>query len=180
MPLSKITKVDKTLHSEYVDTRLTNATIPVSDTIKINRLFTFSNRPDTRKKGENVGMLKQSTTLITQLFISLQSRPAADMVIFFKHSETNENPLLYRIVVCLEREKSYIYWLVSKLQQPAFVQQHMFYLWLLSFIWCAQLEYVSLNVVLFQENQPTSTVERVDAIWDTYPEETWNRCSYMT
>ena len=34
---------------------------------------------------ENVGMLKQNTTLITQLFISLQSRPEADIVDFFKY-----------------------------------------------------------------------------------------------
>ena len=31
-------------------------------------------------------------------------------------------------------------------------------------------EYVSLNIVPFLKNQLTSTVERVDAIWDTYPE----------
>ena len=30
-------------------------------------------------------------------------------------------------------------------------------------------EYVSLNVVPFLENQMTSTVQRFDAIWDTYP-----------
>ena len=47
-------------------------------------------------------------------------------------------------------------------------------------------EYVSINVLPFLENQLTSTVERVDAIWDTYPEklrrveQTWNRCSYTT
>ena len=97
MSLSKITEVGKTLHSEYVDTRLTNATVPFSCTIKINRLFTFSHRSDTRKKGE-----------ITQLFISLQSRPEAEMVDFF-NIKTNENPLLYRIVVCFERETSQIY-----------------------------------------------------------------------
>ena len=71
-------------------------------------------------------MLKQNTTLITQLFITLESRPEADM-------KTNENPLLYRIMVCLERETSHIYWLVSKLQQPAFMQQDNLYFWFL--IW---------------------------------------------
>ena len=80
--LSKITKVGKTIHLEYVDTRLTNTTVPVSHTIKRNRFFTFSNRPDTRKKGEKDGMLIQ-ITFITQLFISLQSRPEADMVDLF-------------------------------------------------------------------------------------------------
>ena len=38
MSLYKITEVGKTLHSEYIDTRLTNATVPVSQTIKINSL----------------------------------------------------------------------------------------------------------------------------------------------
>ena len=81
MSLSKITEVGKTLHLEYVDTRLTNANVPVSHTIKRNCLFTFSNRPDTRNKGEKDGMLKQ-ITLITKLFVSVQSRPEADMVDF--------------------------------------------------------------------------------------------------
>ena len=35
-------------------------------------------------------------------------------------------------------------------------------------------EYVSLNVVPFLENQLTSTVKHVDAIWDTYPEKISN------
>ena len=58
MSLSKITKVEKTLHIEYVDTRLTNTTVPVSHTIKKTRFFTFSDRPDTQKNGEKDGMLK--------------------------------------------------------------------------------------------------------------------------
>ena len=82
MSLSKITEAGKNLHLDYVDTCLTNTTVPVSHTIKINRLFMFSNRPDTREKGEKDEMLKQ-ITLITQLFISPQSRPEADMVNFF-------------------------------------------------------------------------------------------------
>ena len=88
MSLSKITEVGKT-HLEYVDTRLTNATVPVSHTIEIYRLFTFSNHPDTRKKGEKDGMSKQ-VTLITQLFISLQSRPEADMVDLIKYKKQRE------------------------------------------------------------------------------------------
>ena len=51
MSLSKITEIGKTLHLEYVDTRLTNATVPVPHTVKRNCLFRFSNCPDTRKNG---------------------------------------------------------------------------------------------------------------------------------
>ena len=39
-------------------------------------------------------MLKQNTTLITQLFISLQSRPKADMIDFFKYENQREPPSL--------------------------------------------------------------------------------------
>ena len=40
-------------------------------------------------------MLKQNTTLITQLFIYLQSRPEADMVDFFRYIENRrEHPSL--------------------------------------------------------------------------------------
>ena len=42
MSLSKIIEVGKTLHSVDVDTRLTNATGPVSHTINRNRLFTLA------------------------------------------------------------------------------------------------------------------------------------------
>ena len=67
-------------------------TVPVPHTIKRNGLFTFSNRPDTRKKGEKDGMLKQITSF--HIFLNMN---------------TNENPILYRIVVCLERETSWVY-----------------------------------------------------------------------
>ena len=51
----------------------------------------FSNRPDIRNK---VGMFKQNTTLITQLFISLQSRTETDMIDFFKYENQREPPFL--------------------------------------------------------------------------------------
>ena len=72
--------------------------------LKVTVCSGFSNCPDTRKNGEKDGMLKQ-ITLITQRFISLQSRPEADMVDLFKH-ENQREPLLYSTVVCLEREIS--------------------------------------------------------------------------
>ena len=179
MSLSKITELGKTLHSEYVDTRLTNATVPVSHTIKRNNSFTFSNRPDTRKKGEKVGMLKQNTTLITQLFLSLQSRPEADMVDFFKYENQREPPSLSdrgllragnksdiltcikapTARVCTARQVSVMFFDMAAIIHMVRPTRAVTF-----------AEYVSLNVVPFLENQLTSTVKRVDAIWDTYPE----------
>ena len=63
-----------------------------------------------------------------------------------------------------------------KLQQPAFVQQDGFYLCffymaaIIHMVRPTRAEYVSLglNVVYFLENQLTSTVERVNAIWEIH------------
>lgn len=72
--LSEIREVGQTLHAEYVKSRLGNgASVPVSDTIKRNNMFTFANRPDPKKKSRKVsGVQRQNMTLLTQLFLSLQ------------------------------------------------------------------------------------------------------------
>ena len=108
--LSKIHEVGQALHEEYVNTRLDKITIPLSDTIKRNNRLTFDNRPDLRKKESKIGIQKQNTVLITQLILSLKSRPDADMAEFFKFSsnflqilQTNESLLLHQIEVHSER-----------------------------------------------------------------------------
>ena len=49
--------------------RLDKATLPQSDTIKKNNMFTFANPHDCRKKGSKVEILKQNTMLLTQFFL---------------------------------------------------------------------------------------------------------------
>ena len=51
-------------------------------------------RLDPLKKESKVGILKHNTMLITQLFLSLQSRPDADMPDFFKFENQREPPAL--------------------------------------------------------------------------------------
>ena len=63
--LSQTHEVGKSLHEDYVNTRLDNVTVPLSDTIKRNNRLTFANRPDPRKKQSKVGILRQNTVLIT-------------------------------------------------------------------------------------------------------------------
>ena len=68
--------------------------IPVSDTIKRNNVLTFSNRPDPKIKGvKESGVQRHNMTLITQ-FLSLQSRPNADMMDFFQYENQTEPPSL--------------------------------------------------------------------------------------
>ncbi|CAB4025852.1 Hypothetical predicted protein [Paramuricea clavata] len=83
--LSQIHAVGQALHAAYVTERLEKASVPISDTIKRNNMFIFPNRPDPKTKGnEDNCTQKQNMTLITQLFLSLQSRPDADMMEFFR------------------------------------------------------------------------------------------------
>ena len=88
--LCQIHEFGQALHEKYVKTRLEKGTVPLSGTIKRNNRLTFSIRPDPRKKENKVGILKQNNVLITQLFLSLQSRPDADMAEFFKYENQKE------------------------------------------------------------------------------------------
>ena len=68
--------------------------MPVSNTIQRNKILTFSNLPDLSKKGNKTsGVLKKNMTLMTQLFLSVQSRPDADMAEFFRF-ENQREPLI--------------------------------------------------------------------------------------
>ena len=67
--------------------------MPVSNTIQRNKILTFSNLPDLSKKGNKTGgVQKKNMTLMAQLFLSVQSRPDADMAAFF-HFENQREPL---------------------------------------------------------------------------------------
>ena len=92
--LCQIHEFGQALHEEYVKTWLEKGTVPLSDTIKRNNRLTFANHPDPRKKENKVGILKQNNVLITQFFLSLQSRPDADMIEFFKYENQKEPPAL--------------------------------------------------------------------------------------
>jgi hypothetical protein len=73
------------LHTAYVTERLEKASVPISDSVNRNNMFTFANRLDPKRKGKKDNCTqKQNMTLITQLFLSFQSRPDADMMDFFR------------------------------------------------------------------------------------------------
>ena len=69
--------------------------VPLSQIIKRNNMPTFANRPDTKSKSvKNRGTQKHNTTLVTQVFLSLQSRPDADIMDFFRYENQKEPPSL--------------------------------------------------------------------------------------
>jgi len=138
------------------------------------------NRPDPGKKKNKVGILKQNNVLITQLFLSLQSRPDADVAEFFKYENQKEPPALSERGSLRGGTKSDILKCINASTGRAHsVEQAT----VLVFDMAAVIhmvtptrattfdEYVSLHIVPFLKSQMTTAVQRIDAIWDTYPEQ---------
>ena len=178
--LSKIHEVGQALHEEYVNTRLDKITIPLSDTIKRNNRLTFDNRPDLRKKEIKIGIQKQNTVLITQLFLSLKSRPDADMAEFFKFENQREPPApsdrgslragtKSDILRCMNTPTGHAN--PAKEATVHVVDMAAIIHMVLPTKASTFAEYVPLHIVPFLKAQITNTVERIDAVWDTYPEQ---------
>ena len=186
--LSQIREAGQALHAAYVKERLENASVPISDTITRNNMLTFANRPDPKKKGrKDSGVQRHNMTLVTQLFLSLQSRPDADMMDFFRFENQREPPSLADQGLLRSGMKSDI---LQCLNAPtgraaAAKQATVVVLDMAAVIHMVRpttaktfSEYVTLNIVPFLEAQMKSCTQRIDAVWDNYPEE--NNLKAMT
>ena len=69
------------LYKDYAETRLMDGSKAITDTIYRNKLLTFQKPPEKSKR--DYESLKQNTALVSQLFLSIQSRHDADMGEFF-------------------------------------------------------------------------------------------------
>ena len=176
--LSKIHEFGQALHKEYLNTRPDKIIVPLSDTIKRNNMFTFANRLDPRKKESKVGILKHNTMLIIQPFLSLQSRPDADMLEFFKFENQREPSALSDrsslragtksdILKCTHAPIGHA---IPATQATVQVKAAIIHMVpptrALTFN-----GYVPLHIVPFLKAQMTTTVQRIDAVWDTYAEQ---------
>ncbi|CAB3986014.1 Hypothetical predicted protein [Paramuricea clavata] len=150
--------------------------VPISDTIKRNYMFTFANLPDLKRKGKKDNCTqKQNMTLITQLVLSLQSCPDADMMDFFHFENQREPPSLADQGSLRAGTKSDV---LECLNAPtgrasAATQATVVVLDMVAVIHMAKTfnEYVSLNIIPFLEAQMKNSTQRIDAVWDNYPEE---------
>ena len=65
------------LSNDYAETSFMDGTKAIIDTIHRNKLLTFQKQPEKPKR--DYELLKQNTALVSQLFLSIQSRRDADM-----------------------------------------------------------------------------------------------------
>ena len=70
------------------------ASLPITYTLKRQKVLTFANRPVHIKKKNLTGSIQSNSSLITKIFLSLQSRPDADMNEFFSYENQREPPTL--------------------------------------------------------------------------------------
>ena len=82
------------MNAEFVSHTIEQATSPITNTLKHQKVLTFANRPVYTKKGTKSGSAQRNSSLITKLFLSLQSRPDADMEEFFRYENQREPPRL--------------------------------------------------------------------------------------
>ena len=89
-------KVGETMFRPFVEERLEKRIKPLSDVIKRPNVFIFTNRPHTDLKtvSDKTGSAKTNSALVTKLFMSLQTRPDADIDDFFRHENKSESPSL--------------------------------------------------------------------------------------
>ena len=83
------------IHHEYVSSRIVNANRPITYILKRQGIYTFANQPDhSSPKDNRMDTMRRNTTLITQLFLSLQSRPDANIADFFGFENQRDPPSL--------------------------------------------------------------------------------------
>ena len=179
--LSQTHAMGQALHTAYVTKRLEKASVPISDTISRNNMFTFANRLDRKRKGKKYNCTqKQNMTLITQLFLSLQSRLDADMMDFFRIENQRESPSLADqgslravtmsdVLECLNAPTGCAF----AATQATVVMLVMAALIHMVHPTTAKTfnEYVLLNIIPFLEDQMKNTTQCIDAVWDNYSEE---------
>uniref|UniRef100_UPI00358E8E01 uncharacterized protein n=1 Tax=Myxine glutinosa TaxID=7769 RepID=UPI00358E8E01 len=82
----------KMLYKDYAQTRFKDGSKAITDTIHRNKLSIFQKPPDKPKRENQT--LKQNAALVAQLFLSIQSRPEADLGEFFQFENQKEPPSL--------------------------------------------------------------------------------------
>ena len=82
--LYQIDEIGKVTHETFVQSNLVDASTSIYNTIPRNSMPTFGYQPSTKEKSvEKLEVLKRNTNLVTQLFLSLRSRPGLDFSDFF-------------------------------------------------------------------------------------------------
>ena len=169
-------------HESYVQNRIVEASVPVTDTIHRQNIFTFQNRPnDKNVPGKSkVGTMKQDCNLITRLLISLQSRTDSNVEEFFKYENQRQPPSLAdRGNLRFGTKSNILQCLPGMPEEKRFQAVKLVTCFVFDMAAVIHMvkptraitfdEYVPVHLVPFLQAQFSESVTTVHAIWDTYP-----------
>lgn len=181
--LRQLPKVGKDLYMKYVEERINNCTVPISDVISKPNQYTFLKMPpvNLKKGADKISSSNNSIAIITQMFISLQARPDSDMKDFFRYENSRYPPSLsckgkFRvgtkslILDCLPG-------MPSKGKNNAVEKATVVILDMAAVIHIINPrranifgEYIEKHLLPFMESQINACTSRIDAVWDCYSE----------
>ena len=141
--------------------------VAITDTIKRSALQTFARRTDDTKNNSKVIALRKDISLVSTLFLSLQSRPDFELDNFFKYDNQKEPPSLSDQGKLRSGTKSDAPpddVTVKVLDGPAVV--HM----VRPTYGRNYQQYVVRHFMPFITNSLTNSTSRLDIIWDIYPD----------
>ena len=168
----------KELHESYVRDCLVNCSVPLTDTIKRNFVPTFAKPEEPKKKESKVSMLKHDASLVTQLFLFVQSRPDSDLDEFVSYENRKDPPALSDQGKLRAGKKSDILEclkipnvsagpdVTAKVLDGAAVVHMVQPTKAKTFD-----DYVTRHFIPYLSSSAQGNVRRLDLVWDTYPED---------
>jgi hypothetical protein len=173
--------VGQNIYEEFLPDRIESAITPLTAVMKKPNVYTFANRPPVKlsKKNSVASTEKANTVLVTKMFMSLQSRPEADINDFFKHENRREPPSLSQNGGLRSGTKSAVIGCLPGIPQPG----HSLYAKdasniildmavVVHYICTTKAstfgEYIKLDILPYIESLVTDATTRVDAVWDRY------------
>ena len=181
--LISLQAVGKQLHEAYVTERIENCTTPISDVIKRPKVYTFQKQPPVKlSKESKLASYRASAAITTQMFLSLQARPEADIADFFKYENSQFPPSLYDKGKLRQGTKSVILDCIPGIKNartnPERNGASVIVLNMPAVIHMIKPhkaetfgDYIMQHLLPFLHAQMKESNTRVDAVWDRYPEQ---------
>ena len=180
--IGNIRSVGKRQSDGFIQDVIENGSKAITDTIKRNNLYTFTNRPSADLKKKPHKRVNNPTALVTRYYLSIKDRPDCERDDFFKHEIVSEPPTLSKNGQLYTGTKSTLLKCLPCMPEasknPRRKEATVVLLDMAAVVHMVKpgnktdtfKDYLSMNLFPFMERQLTPTVTRVDCIWDTYQE----------
>ena len=179
--LCSIEELGRTLRDEAVRERVELATKPISENIPRPGIYTFCNRPpaDLEKGPSKISTAKANLSLVTKMFMNLQSQPGADIDDFFRQESSRDPPSIASKGKLYTGNKSDLMDCIPGIPKPsrnlssnAATVKLFDMAAVIHMINPAKAmvfgEFADLHLIPFLQSHITDVTTRIDGVWETY------------